>query len=612
MPKISKSAKAGEAVASITQIPEGYRTVEGSQRRPVKGAMALGPAPHDEVLSVTLVLRPREPLPDLSYWQSHIQGPRRHLSVEEFATHYGAAADDVATATTFATSHGLHVTDTNVARRTVTVRGTVAQMKTAFGVTLTNYDAPLRRHRRKLPSGLAPERQTYRGYEGGVYLPIELVPAVIAVVGLDNRKLGGTNIGDPAKTTTITVPEVIKLYDFPTNSASGQTVGIFNGGGNYDTTPMTGDIAKYFAGMPAGFQTIPDIQQVPPGSNDPSLIGPWDEDLEITQDILIAATVAQGATIAVYLESDDETGWIDWLSKAVMPAAGDPTPSVLTTSWIFAHSDDTDHVAAGVQSALSMAFQAAAVRGITIFVAQGDHGSSEGLPKDDAGRSCHVQYAGTDPWVTSCGGTTIGNVAADQSSFDEVAWSDVVPGIGNVATGGGVSDSIPQPDFQHAASVNPISLNPGGGVRRGVPDIAGNASPNSGYPYTVGGMAFTANGTSAVAPLYAGLIAVINAALGQRVGYLNPTLYALGTQLGTDIGIRPYRDIRFGDNYLADGAPFYLSGSGWDACTGWGSVKGSLLLDAFKVLLLTSQPWISLLLQTEITNQPWVSLLLLT
>lgn len=571
----------------MAKIPAGYRAIEGSARRPVEGAVALGPAPKDEVLSVTIVLRPRAPMPDLAYWQSRIQGPRRYLSVEEFAQQYGAAPDDIATVTAFATSHGLTVTDTNVAGRTVIVRGTVAQMNTAFGVTLTNYDAPLRRSRRKLATRPQPERQTYRGREGAVHLPTEVAPAVIAVLGLDNRQLGGVNIGDPPGTKTTTVPEIAKLYNFPTTSASGQTIGIFNAGGNYDPTPMTGDIAKYFAGMPAGSNTIPDIQDVPSGTNDPSLTGMALEDFEITQDILIAATVAQGAKIAVYFETNDETGWTAWATKATMPGTGDPTPSVLTSSWIFAHSDDTDAVPADVRSAVSMAFQAAAARGITIFVAQGDSGSSDGLGTDAAGRSCHVQYAGTDPWVTSCGGTTVGNITADQSSFDEIAWSDLFLG-GNVATGGGVSDAIPQPDFQSAAGVNPASLNPGGTVRRGVPDIAGNASSNSGYPCTAGGIAFTAAGTSAVAPLYAGLTAVINAALGQQVGFLNPTLYALGTQLGMDIGIYPYRDITSGDNSVADGAPFYTAGTGWDACTGWGSVNGSALLDALKILTAKS------------------------
>jgi hypothetical protein len=142
------------------------------------------------------------------------------------------------------------------------------------------------------------------------------------------------------------------------------------------------------------------------------------------------------------------------------------------------------------------------------------------------------------------------------------------------ATGGGVSDHFLLPAWQNMAGVPP-SFNDGK-VRRGVPDIAGNASLNSGYPMSVGGQAFTANGTSAVAPLYAGLAACIIAKLGQPIGFLNPTLYALGESV--------FRDIKIGNNLWGDPSNkaqhAYSAGQGWDACSGWGVIDGNALLSA--------------------------------
>ncbi len=84
----------------------------------------------------------------------------------------------------------------------------------------------------------------------------------------------------------------------------------------------------------------------------------------------------------------------------------------------------------------------------------------------------------------------------------------------------------------------PASLNDGQ-HRRGVPDVAANASVASGYPITVGGGPFPGNGTSASAPLWAGLIAVLNAALNENVGFVNPVLYALGSSVFRDIVAEP-------------------------------------------------------------------------
>jgi kumamolisin len=135
------------------------------------------------------------------------------------------------------------------------------------------------------------------------------------------------------------------------------------------------------------------------------------------------------------------------------------------------------------------------------------------------------------------------------------------------ATGGGVSGFFALPPYQRNAHVPPVSGSVGK-FGRGVPDVAGDADPASGYLVRVDGQSVVIGGTSAVAPLWAGLVALINQKLGRPVGFLNPLLY------GSLAGRGLFNDIVTGNN----GA--YAAGPGWDACTGWGSPNGNKLLKA--------------------------------
>jgi kumamolisin len=114
----------------------------------------------------------------------------------------------------------------------------------------------------------------------------------------------------------------------------------------------------------------------------------------------------------------------------------------------------------------------------------------------------------------------------------------------------------------------PPSANPGGHAGRGVPDVAGDADPKTGYQVRVDGENLVFGGTSAVAPLWAALIALCNQKLGTSVGFLNPLLY------GSLAGKGVCRDITSGNN----GA--YAASTGWDACTGWGTPDGAALVAA--------------------------------
>jgi kumamolisin len=537
----------------MPDIPADYVALEGSKRRPSPGAAITGPANPDQSFTVSIVLRRRPdglPVPDFSYYASTPRPLRRRLSSEEFAARYGAAADDIAKVVEFVTGHGLHVVETDPAARTVKASGTVAQMSETFAVKLQTYE-----HEVMPRAGQEPSRESYRGRDGVIYVPGDLAPIIVGVFGLDDRRITKRNNGDPPNTELIPVATIPKLYDFPANSAAGQTIAIFSEAGY-----VKSDISATFGGHPPKVASI-SVDASNDGTADP----------ETTQDICIAAMSAPGADVAVYFTTHSQAGWVDLANRVIHPRASDPTCYVLSSSFYVANGDDSPTLASnGVSlswlTAMSMSFQDAAIRNVTVCIASGDTGAQSKTADGQA----HVQYPASDPWVLSIGGTSIGNVRG--TSFTEYAWNDDTG-----ASGGGVSYFFDKPSYQDTAGV-PVSVNPDHHVGRGVPDVAGGASPNSGYAgIYVDGSPNVGNGTSASTPLWAGLIAVINAALGEPVGFLNPQLYELGSSVCRDIVSPPGP----GNNSFA-GTTGYPVETGWDACTGWGSPKGVALLTALR------------------------------
>ena len=570
--------------------PADRRPLPHSQHSPLRGARRLGAADPAETAQVTISLRRRPDAPllhDHAYWINTSPGKRTFLTPDQLAARHGATQSDLNTVTAFAKSHGLTVVEAHAGRRSVVVTGTVAQMNSAFGVTLDNYEAPLPPRRRKRGSSQVKQQrmQTHRGFSGEVQLPNDVADVVEAVFGLDNRLTGGPN-GDPPNTSTLTITRVVSLYDFPTTSASGQTIGIGCVGGGYDSTDVT---TYYSPGNGGAGLTAPTITPV-------SVNGGINEgdDGECIQDILISSHVAQGAAIYVYFVPStglgDAQAWLNLLNYLIQP----PTvlPQVFSCSYFLARGDDTGTVSQGNLTTLTGKFQELAALGVTAFVTSGDQGSDCEVGDGNA----HAEYPGSEPWATSCGGTTIG--FNPPGVLDEVVWSDsfdILGFSGTGATGGGVSAFFPLPPWQNEAGVpnspnSDASSYPNGGVGRGIPDVAGNASPNSGYPmFEAGsGAVVPANGTSAVAPLYAGLTAVLNAALGQQIGFLNPTLYAFANPATSPTGVSVFRDITSGNNQWAgqsnSSTPYFTAGPGWDACTGLGVVDGNALLSALQVL----------------------------
>jgi kumamolisin len=270
-------------------------------------------------------------------------------------------------------------------------------------------------------------------------------------------------------------------------------------------------------------------------------------------DIEVAAAIAPNANIAVYFAPNTSSGFLDAITTALHDTQN--KPSVLSISWGGAEATWT----AQAMQQFDAAFQTAAALGVSVCVAAGDSGSSDG----ETDKLAHVDFPASSPNVLACGGTTL--EAAGGAIRSEVVWNDGP----SSATGGGISDVFALPSYQSSAHVPP-SANPGARIGRGIPDVAADADPDTGYQVRVDGENLVIGGTSAVAPLWAGLITLCNQKLGTPVGFLNPLLY------GSLAGQGVCRDITSGNN----GA--YSAGAGWDACTGWGSPQGAAILQALE------------------------------
>jgi kumamolisin len=518
--------------------------IPGSDRTALEGAKAVGPARPDERVEVTLRLRAKTPIAHAlsasgASGDTH-PGARQYLTREQFAASHGAEPADLAAVAAFAAAHGLAVVESDAARRSVVLSGTTQSMNDAFGVALQQFEHA---------SG------SYRGRTGAVTVPDNLAGVVEGVFGLDDRPaatphfqryeptLGMHSV--PAK--AFTPPALAKLYDFPTGAdGAGQCIGIIELGGGYKPA----DLAAYFAGL--GIAT-PHVKAVlvDHAKNHPTNANSADG--EVLLDIEVAGAIAPKATIAVYFAPNTTQGFLDAITTAVHDNVH--KPSVISISWGSAEKNWTTQA----MTQYDQAFQAAAAMGVTICAAAGDNGSSDGVSDGQV----HVDFPASSPNVLACGGTKL--LAATATTISsETVWNE---GATTSATGGGVSGFFALPAWQAAAGV-PVSAGAGGKPGRGVPDIAGNADPATGYDVRVDGQNFVIGGTSAVAPLWAGLIALMNQKLGHPVGFLNPMLY------GSLHGKGVTHDITSGNNGS------YSAKAGWDPCTGWGSPDGAKLLKA--------------------------------
>jgi kumamolisin len=512
-------------------------TLKGSERAELEGSRVMGPADPHERLEVTLVIRghARDAFQSRLHKLNHGDRSAGNLSRQEFAKLHGAATADLAAVRHFATTHKLSVVEESAARHTVILSGTVEQFNAAFQVELKH---------------CSHSDGTYRGRTGTIQIPAELDGVIEAVLGLDDRPQARAHFrlysdykglkpaAGTAAPTSYTPTAVASAYAFPAGTGEGQCVAIIELGGGYKPA----DLKKYFGTLKVGTPRVIAVS-VDHAKNAPTG-DPNGADGEVMLDIEVVGAIAPAATIAVYFAPNTDAGFLDAITSAVHDTTH--KPSIISISWGGPESSWTEQA----MTAMDSAFQDAASMGITVCVASGDNGSSDGASGD------HVDFPASSPHVLACGGTTL--QAAGDTISSEAVWND---GSDGGATGGGISTVFAVPTWQSGIKATRqnklVALN-----KRGVPDVAGNADPQTGYQVLIDGTDTVIGGTSAVAPLWAALIARLNQNLGTPVGFLNPALYS---------NAKVMRDITRGNN--GD----YEASKGWDACTGLGSPDGSAL-----------------------------------
>jgi kumamolisin len=502
----------------------------GSERVAMPGARVVAPADPTERLEVTVLVR-RRSAAELHARAAQLAAGQGapFLTREEFATRHGADAADLAAVRAFAAAQGLVVVLEHAARRTVVLSGTVAQFNAAFKVRLQR---------------MQHDSCSYRGRTGSIELPSSLQGVVEAVLGLDSRPQAAAHFRvRPAASAaaSFTPTQIAALYGFPAGTGAGQCVALIELGGGF----RPADLDTYFQGLGVGSPTVTAVsvdhaQNTPTGDAN----GP---DGEVMLDIEVVGAIVPQATIAVYFAPNTDAGFLDAITTAIHDTTN--KPSVISISWGGAESTWT----AQAMTAMDDAFQAASTLGITVCIASGDNGSSDGVTDG----SDHVDFPASSPFALACGGTSL--KATTSAISGEVVWND---GASGGASGGGISAFFATPTWQASLSAvttqgtrTPLSM-------RGVPDIAGNADPETGYEVRVDGAASVIGGTSAVAPLWAALLTRLNQIAGKPTGLINPKLYQAPAAL---------RDITSGNN--GD----FAAAAGWDACTGLGSPNGAAL-----------------------------------
>jgi kumamolisin len=544
----------------------------GNQRRtelrghahvPLDGEKQTGRTDPNSELQVTLVLRRRRELPELhSALGGKLPGQRQHLTREGLALAHGANPDDIALVERFAHEHQLQLFEIAAHRRTVVLGGNAAALERAFGVSFVE---------------LEHQRGNYRAATGTASVPDELSKIVQTVLGLNTRPCAQRRSVHHQNTISPfwTVREMANAYGFPSKfNAEGQSIGLIELGGGYHEE----DLQEFFASLqipmpvirwvsvdgvqnsPAPADQIKQFLDVVEGKRKLSevpedVLAAAQSTVEVTMDIELAAALAPGAEIVVYMAPNTEQGIYNAVGKAIN--AEEKLPGALSISW----GEPEIGVSGAYLSCVDEALRDAAMLGVTVCASSGDegamNGSSDGKPT--------VNFPASSPHVLSCGGSSVHTTNGEE--VRESAWNCTLHGM-HCATGGGVSRIFETPHWQQDCGVPP---RPTEGHGRGVPDVAGSADPHCGCAIIVGGERCSSAGTSAVAPLWAALVACINTTLDARCGYITPLLYQLSKSSS-----RPLREITEGNN------GFYQAGRGWNACTGLGSPMVERLIEVLR------------------------------
>lgn len=578
--------------------------------RHLPGARPAGRPDPEERLRVTLVLRP-EPLPldsrihdKLGEIESALPRDRPRLTEDELTSVHAPAPAHLERVLAFARDHELDVVATSAVRHDVVLEGTAPALSAAFRVGLQRFEH---------------DEGAYLAHREPVQLPEELHDAVVAVLGLHDVPLRrGRHLAGGGPAGRLFHPaDVARLYDFPSDATgAGERIAILAFGGGVDPRDLQAyfgaelarpaptvhaigvegrrnrpfdrhGLAGIVAAMREGSATQERLLEMASG---PQGLEEAMATIEATMDVEIAGAIAPGAEIDLYVTEPSAHGFY-WGLQAALGLAGHDValdlpaalsrppgrPTVVSISW-----GDSEAVWSPAEmEAMELALGKAAHLHVTVCCASGDLGSWT-RPADLEGRPlpANVSYPASSPAALAVGGTYL-EASPDGALEGERVWNATFLGQ-RMASGGGMSGVFPRPAYQERAAL-PTAPGTGiwiredrrttpGFVGRWVPDVAANADAASGFRILVAGEAGVGGGTSAAAPLWAGLLALVAERVGHPPGALHSLLYD-GRLDGS------LRSIEAGDNDVAGRSEVasFRAGPGWDACTGLGVPIGEAL-----------------------------------
>jgi len=492
-------------------------------------AVRTGPLPGSQRLSVAVSLKLRDQSELDRLLADQAAGRAKHVTPQQFRDRFGPTLSDVNRVTDYLRSRGLTVTGVSANRLAVDATGTADQLGAAFDTSLARWhDASLGRD--------------FTAAESTPKVPTTLASLVSGVTGLDEHYLpqrrdaevAGPKVGS-GPGGGYTPAELRSAYGLNSfDTGAGQTLALFEFG-KFDQANIDTYDHQYI--LPT---SPPVVKNIDGGNTDTG-----SAQAEVELDIEVAHAIAPKANLVVYTAPNTTSAEVDMWNALV----ADNVP-VVSSSWGLC---EYDRSLASMQAVDTVAKQAAA-QGMTFFAPAGDAGAY------DCERDANTQHAadlavdfpGSDPYVTSVGGTTL-TLNADGTRASETTWNQG----GGWAGGGGQSMVFDKPAWQGADG------------KRQVPDVSAAAAGGE-YSVYVQGAWGRNGGTSAAAPLWASYLTLINQRAGVlgklTVGQLNPRLYALG---GVAVN-----DVTVGDNR------FYQAAVGYDMATGWGTPNGITLGDA--------------------------------
>ncbi|MDO8208861.1 protease pro-enzyme activation domain-containing protein [Conexibacter sp. CPCC 206217] len=563
----------------------------GHAPSPVPGSRRLGSAPSDQAISLDIVLAPRDPdalaafVRDVSTPGSPSFGD--FIAPGEFAGRFGPAPSTIDAVSAALRAAGLSPGRPSRSGLVIPVTTTVAEAEAAFQISIESY---------RLPSG-----EEAVANVGRPQLAASVAPAVDAIVGLDTRARvqpeglrrsvrppGGPRAAATPSAAPALTPALLVGSSGPRPCAQFASLAQSNGLYTMDQIASAYDMSGFYAAGNGGagasialaefepyrasdiqaFQSCYGTSATVTNQNVGRGPGTGAGSGEAALDIQVAIGIAPEARILVYQGPND--GSTDVYARI----ADDDLAQVVSTSWGVCETSAN----ANMVAAEATIFQQMAAQGQTVVAASGDQGSSDCYSsRATSATQLAVDDPASQPAVTGVGGTTM---TQPSDPPVEQVWNRSATREGS--GGGGISTRWTMPAWQTGpgvigtgSSARPCQAR--SGYCRQVPDVAALADPRTGYVIRYNGNTIGIGGTSAAAPLWGALTALVLRSPGcvtsGRLGLLSPALYRLAA--GTLIGLN---DITIGDNdYLGTHGGLYPAGAGYDMASGLGTPIGGAL-----------------------------------